>query len=714
MSSEPFLHFSRQRLPVIRQAEAAECGLACLAMVLAYHGHQTTLARLRQSHPVSLRGLALRNLIDTAAAVGLAARPLRCELGDLGRLKTPAILHWSLGHYVVLKRVRRGRALIHDPALGAVSLSLAEVSEKFTGVAVELTPTPVFAPRRDARPLTLRAVVRWPSEVRAGLAQAVVLSVVIEALLLAAPLYMQLLIDQATPRQDLQLVTILALAFGAATIFNALANGLRAMTLQFISSVLTFDLQARMLHHLLRLPLGWFHKRSLGDVQSRFSAIKPIQDFIAKGALATLLDGVLGGAVLVLMLKIAPALALVAMVSVAAYLAIRLSMASVSQRLGLDWLNAEARQESSFLETLRAAETIKAAASESARASLQLNAMADTLNASVRNGNVLIGYDIANRIISGLADVLVLYLGARAILGGDMSVGVLMAFMAYKRQFTDRASGFIEQILGLRLLDIHLDRLADIALSQQEDRRTALATDRPMEGRVECRQLIFAYGRGEPLVLNNFSLAIEAGEFVAITGPSGCGKSTLLKLLSGLYAPAGGQVLVDGRPLDRWSLDELRRQIGVVSQDDQLLAGSIGDNIAFFDERPDMERIVQCARLANLDRDIAAMPMAYRSLVGDMGSALSGGQKQRLLIARALYRQPRILILDEGTSHLDLENEQAINLALKGLAITRIVVAHRPETIRAADREIRLGEVAASVTILAPEGAPVPQPAIAS
>jgi ATP-binding cassette subfamily B protein RaxB len=220
--------------------------------------------------------------------------------------------------------------------------------------------------------------------------------------------------------------------------------------------------------------------------------------------------------------------------------------------------------------------------------------------------------------------------------------------------------------------------------------RGAGGQDGEITGALEVRNLYFRYAPGEPEVLRGVSMQVRPGEFVAIAGASGCGKSTLLKLITGLYTPTYGEVLLDGRPLPHWNQRAVRSQIGTVMQDDVLLAGSIAENIAFFDDRIDMERVMQCAKLACIHDDITRMPMAYQTLVGDMGTSLSGGQQQRVMIARALYRQPKILIMDEGTSHLDVDTERAINAALSQMPITRIVVAHRPETIRAAARVLQL------------------------
>jgi ATP-binding cassette subfamily B protein RaxB len=270
--------------------------------------------------------------------------------------------------------------------------------------------------------------------------------------------------------------------------------------------------------------------------------------------------------------------------------------------------------------------------------------------------------------------------------------------MAYQRQFTGRFASLVENFIAWRLLDVHLERLADIALAPKDEVALVGGHEGEVKGQIVLHNLYYRYAPSEPEVLRGVNLLIEPGEFVAISGPSGCGKSTLIKLVAGLYKPSHGGIYIDGQPLSRWNAQSLRSQIALVAQDDSLLQGTIAENISGFDEQIDMARVRECAALAQISTDIERMPMGYESLVGDMGSTLSGGQKQRVLIARALYRRPRILILDEGTSHLDLENERAVNAALSELAITRLVVAHRPETLRTAQRVITLeGGVAREV-----------------
>lgn len=680
----------RQRLELFRQSEAAECGLACLAMVASFHGHKTSLSTLRRRFNVSMKGQTLKTLIDIGAAIGLSARPVRCELKELQGLQKPAILHWEANHFVVLEKVVGQRVIVFDPAVGVLNLTWPEVSRKFTGVALELSPSPTFRPQQERARLKFSSLVRIPPDAMRGLLQSICLSLVIELVLLATPLYTQLAIDNGVVKGDQSLLSMLAVTFLMVLTFKVVTTAVRGFTLQFIAHSLSFEMQARVFHHMLRLPLEWFHKRHVGDIQSRFRSILPIQAFIANGAIAALFDGVLSSLVLVLMLVYSAPLTLIAVSAVLLYLLLRTASIHLQRRLAGDAIMTQAQEQTRFLESVRAIETIKGSAAETLRESQQRNAIAASINAMIRSGNITIAFNGVAALLDGVADIAIVYLGARAIIGGDMTIGMLGAFLAYKAQFGARMTSLVEQFISWRMLSIDLDRLSDIALTPPEPRIDGGGAEDTISGRIVCRNLSFAYGFGEPPVLTQTQLDVSPGDYVAILGPSGGGKTTLVKLLIGLYRPSEGEVLIDGRPLDHWNVKSLRRQIALVGQDDVLFSGSIAENIALFDEAIDMEWVAACAKAARIHDEIIDTPMGYETLVGDMGSSLSGGQKQRVMIARALYRRPRILILDEGTSHLDIANERAVNEALSELNITRIVVAHRPETIRAASRRVLL------------------------
>ncbi|PRD18288.1 UNVERIFIED_CONTAM: cvaB [Trichonephila clavipes] len=281
-------------------------------------------------------------------------------------------------------------------------------------------------------------------------------------------------------------------------------------------------------------------------------------------------------------------------------------------------------------------------------------------------------------------------MAALLVIQGGFSTGMLFAFMSYKRQFMEKTANLIEKFIEFKMLGLHFDRIADIALTEKEELQPIYLSPHTINGEIEVKNVCFSYSHATPNILEHLNLKINSGESVAITGPSGCGKSTLLKILLGLNLPQSGEVLIDGVSLEKVGARQYRQQIAAVMQDDELLSGSVSDNISFFDSPVDMARVVYCAQLASIHDDIANMPMGYESLIGDMGSSLSGGQKQRIILARALYKQPKILFMDEATSHLDTNLETSINEAISRLNITRVIIAHRKETIASADREIRL------------------------
>lgn len=686
------LHFSGgRRLPIVRQTEAAECGLACLAMVASFHGHRVDLNTLRRRHPVSLKGVTLRGLIQVANQMDMACRPLRFELDHLKQLRLPAILHWDMNHFVVLKAVRGRSIVIHDPAMGEKVWPIAEASKHLTGVALEVSPTESFTRQDERARLPFSAFWGGARGLTHPLVQAFVLSVILQVLVIAAPFYMQVTVDEVIARGDADLLLVLALGFGLLMLIQVATTALRSRIVLVVQNFLHFQIGARLFHHLLRLPLAWFEKRHVGDVLSRFTSIEPIRNLMAEGLITALVDGIMAIATLVMIFLYSPLLAGVVLCAVVLYAALRIGLFRMLRMRSEEAIQAQAQEQSTFIETARAMQSLKIFNRESEREGQWLNRYAEVVNANVRLGRVTISFKALNDLIFGVENIVTIYLAARLALDNQMTVGMVFAFMSYKRHFTEKTALLVEKAIELRLLGLHLERLSDIALSEPEKGHDRpLAYVRPIQGGIALRNLSFRYAETERFVLENVNLTIAPGQFVTIMGPSGGGKTTLMKIMLGLLEPTSGEVLVDGVPLPVIGTRAYREQIGAVMQDDQLLSGSIADNICFFDPAFDQDWMVECAGIAQIHDEIMAMPMAYNSLIGDMGSSLSGGQKQRVLLARALYRRPRILFLDEGTAHLDVERERLINGALRRLAITRISVAHRPEMAEGTDL-IRLG-----------------------
>jgi ATP-binding cassette subfamily B protein RaxB len=684
---------------MVRQAEAAECGLACLAMISSYHGRHIDLSSLRRRYPVSLNGVTLRGLMQVASHLGLLCRPLRLELEHLAEIRLPAILHWDMSHFVVLKSVRRGHLTIYDPAVGERKYSLNQASRHLSGIAVEIAPTAAFLPKDERARLPLS--VFWSHLTGTGhtLLQVFLLSGVLQALVLAAPLYAQLTLDEVIARGDVDLLLVLALGFGLLMLIKAATTTVRSYILLILQNALHYELGARLFRHLIRLPTSFFEKRHIGDLLSRFSSLQPIRNLIAEGLIAAVIDGVMAMITLVMIFTYSAQLAFVVLSAFALYALIRLALFRVIRQRTDATIQAQAQESSTFIESVRAIQSVKLFNRESERESLWLNRYSDVVTANVRLGRAKIAFGAANDLIFGLEAIITVYLAAKLALANALTVGMIFAFMSYRQHFTDKAVQLVEKALDFRLLGLHLERLSDIALTPLErGHDQPIAYLRDLEGGVELRNVCFRYAESEPLVLQDINLTIAPGEFVSIMGPSGGGKTTLIKIMLGLLEPTSGEVLVDGTPLPSIGARVYREQVAAVMQEDQLLSGSIADNICFFDSAFDQQRMIACAQLAGIHQEIMAMPMTYNSLVGDMGSSLSGGQKQRVLLARALYRQPRILFMDEGTAHLDVDNERYVNESLKRLSITRISVAHRPDISAGADRIIRVANTVRSIT----------------
>ena len=684
----------RSRVPMVLQTEAAECGLACLAMVASAHGHRTDLPTLRQRFSLSIKGATLADLVRMADTLKLASRALRAEPADLPNMQLPCVLHWDLNHFVVLIGVKRGVAVVHDPAHGVRRVSAQELSRRFSGIALELQPAPGFVATNERQTLSLRQLLGPVSGLRRSLGQILLLAVALEAFVLLTPFLMQWVVDGVLPSGDRDLLMTLGLGFGLLVVVQVATAAARSWAVLVLSSSLNLQWLVNVFSHLLRLPVAWFEKRHAGDVWSRFASVQQIQRTLTTSFVEALLDGLLVVLTLAMMALYSLQLTAVALAAVAVYGLLRWALFRPLRDATEEALVFEAKQSSHFLESLRGVQTIKLFNAQADRRSRFASLVVDTMNAGIAIRKLELLWSVAHRGVFGLERVAVVWLGALLVMDQRLSVGMLFAFFAYKETFGLRVSGLIDKAVDLKMLRLQGERLADIVLTAPEADEPPQPAHAPrvVSGAIELRNVVFRYADGEPDVLQSVSLRIEPGESVAIVGPSGCGKTTLLKMMLGVHTPQSGEVLVDGRPLAQMGLSHWRAQIGVVMQDETLLSGSIAENIAFFSPEPDMAWVEECARVASVHDEIMAMPMGYQTLIGDMGTALSGGQRQRLLLARALYKRPRVLLLDEATSSLDVERERTVNQAVRQLALTRVIVAHRPETIASASRVIALHE----------------------
>ena len=700
--SPHLLRFSfGKSVPLVLQSEGAECGLACLAMVAGYHGYNIDLASLRHRFATSQQGITLDRLMQVASELDLSPRPLRVELPALHKLRLPAVLHWDMAHFVVLCSVSSKAVVLHDPARGRRTLTINEVSAHFTGVALELEPTPAFSVRDERRTVGFRQLLGTMPGLLKTAGQIVFLAGALELIAVAAPLFMQLIVDNALASSNSSLISTLGTGFLVLALVQVGIGALRGWLLIFLGTHLNLKLISNLFQHLVRLPLSFFENRHLGDVLSRFESMNVIQRTITTSFLEAMIDGVMVVLTVTMMVIYSAKLSAVVLGAALLYGSLRVVLYRSFRDATEEQITRGARQQSYFLETLRGIQTVKIFNRQLLRRVMWQNLLIDTTNAGIRAQQINLAFKAANGLIFGLENIAVIWLGALAVQANSISLGMLFAFLSYKQQFITRALSLVEKSIELRMLGLHRERVADIALTAPEslggDGFDAgyLASAEPPS--IELRNISYTYSVGGPWVLRNVNMKIGSGECVAIVGPSGCGKTTLVKIVLGLLRPTEGQILVGGIPLEKVGEVAYRDLVGAVMQDDQLFAGTVAENISFFDASASMRDIRASAETAAVHDDIMAMPMNYRTLVGDMGAVLSGGQKQRVLLARALYKRPRILLLDEATSHLDVEKERVVNEAIKQESITRIIIAHRPDTIRAASRVIDISKCGSSI-----------------
>ena len=684
--------FSR-RLPVVLQTEAAECGLACLASVLGFHGFHTDLRRLRARFSLSLKGATLADLVRFANEMNLTARAVRLDLDELENLRLPCILHWDLNHFVVLQSVHKNHIVIMNPASGIRKIGMEEVSRSFTGIALELWPNTHFEEKRETRKIRVLPLLRGVVGLKRSLFQLLLLAAALQVFALASPFFMQWVIDHAIVSADRNLLLTLALGFGLLMLVQQLVSLLQTWAGMYLATSLNIQWKANVFRRLMDLPAAYFAKRHLGDVVSRFGAVDSIQGTLTSTFFVLVLNSVMAVFTLGLMFLYSAKLSAVVLAVLAIYIAIRWVAYYPLRHATEENIVHAAKQSSYFMETVRGIRTVKLFGKNAQRHAAWLNLFIDTVNTGLTTQKLSALFGFANSLLFGAANILIVYWGAQAVLDGAFTVGALTAFMAYKSQFEGKAGSLIDQFVQIKMLGLHAERLADIVLEETENEKTGdlLPPDTPPNLDLTVENVSFRYADNEPFVLQDFSLTIKQGEAVAFAGHSGCGKSTLVQMLSGSLKPTSGRILLGGQDIYALPPAFVRRYCAAVMQDDVLFAGSIAENISFFDDAPDMAKVAHCARMANIHDEIAAMPMGFETLIGDMGSVLSGGQKQRVILARALYREPKILFLDEASSHLDMANERAVNKNLRGLGITKIMVAHRQETLDSADRVLWLG-----------------------
>ena len=458
----------RQRASVVLQSEASECGLACLAMMLGHHGTVTDLPTLRSRHGAMPQGMTLTDIIRVAQTEQLMARAVRLEVNELSQLRLPCILHWDLGHFVVLHKVSAECCEVLDPAVGDCTYTFKEMSAHFTGVALEVWPGDSFAPKQEGQTISLARLVGRVTGLWTTVWRVLAVSLGLEVLTLISPLFMQWVVDHVVISRDLDLLGTLAVGFVLLMVVQQFLALVRSWLLLRVSTQLRVQWRSNVLAHLMKLPLDYFARRHLGDVMSRFGSINNIQKVLTSTFVEVALDGLMVLLSLVLMLLYSPLLTAVAVISVALYAGIRLAWYGPLKRATSEHLVRSAAESSHLLETVRGMRTIRLFARNTERLGAWQSLMVSDVNADLRIQKLDILYGLVRRLLSGLFALLLLGLGARDVIAGNLSVGMLLAFMAYRGQFDSRFTELVNKYFDLRMLGLDAQRLADIVLTPAE------------------------------------------------------------------------------------------------------------------------------------------------------------------------------------------------------------------------------------------------------
>ncbi|HEV7272157.1 peptidase domain-containing ABC transporter [Pseudoxanthomonas sp.] len=684
-----------RKIAPVMQSEMAECGLACLAMVLSAHGKQVPLATLRARHKVSRDGLSLYQLIRIASEYGATARPLSLGMEHLRQLRRPAILFWNNHHFVVLEAVRHDGIEIVDPAIGRRRYGWGEAARYFSGAALELIPGASFtresAPASaKAQPFSLGALLRANPWIARHLALLAALAILVQLVGVAAPKLFSITVDEVIVKSDTDLLYVLLYVFGAFFAIKFAAASLRVWLESRLRVAVNLDASTGLLAKLLRAPYAFFERRSVADLLRRTQAVDMLHTSLISGWIDIAIDLVFGAVFLVLIATINLELAAVSLLVCTVFLALRKVTMPLMERLHARSIDAQIERDGTFIGTLVSIDTIKQYGYESAKVAAWANQQAATEVARAKVERMQQMTSVIHEALGHAHSLLLCWLGAKAVLAGDNSVGDLFAFVMYKDLFMNCALRSMERYSGLRILEVEKRRLDDVVHCEQENQvpqgyqGNANPGADPIE-RLAIENGTFAYGAYETPVFERVSLAIERRGKCAIYGASGCGKSTLLRVLAGLYALDAGRVSVNGIELERVGLSAYRRQVALIAGNEEMLDRSVRDNITL-DEELDVERLDGVVAQCGLAEAIRQLPNGYNTLLGAGGVQLSSGQRQRILLARALYRRPEVLLLDEPTTHLDGASRDHIVATITQLQIKCVIATHDPALAGACDQ----------------------------
>jgi ATP-binding cassette subfamily B protein len=675
---------SKRSVPFVQQLEWTDCGAASLCMVMAYHGKQVKLAEVREAMGIGRDGVSAKSILDTAERYGLGGRGIKVDISQLKLLRTGTILHWEFNHFIVFERLVKNGVRVVDPATGPRDVTMADFAKAFTGVAIELTVTPRFTKQKFEKGRLKRYVDELLSE-KGLFSRVIVISIALRLVGLVMPLITGMIIDHVVQRADYKLLYVCLAAIGGLTLFNIIADVTRSFVLLHLRIALDTRMTLGFLDHMVSLPFSFFQRRSTGDLMMRVDSNGTVRETVTGKSMSAVIDGLFVIIYAVVIFYVNPTLGVITIVMSFAEALVFLCARPTYQRLLAASLDKQAKAHSYMVQLLGGMETLKCAGSERLGLEKWSNLYTDQLNVTMQQARVSSYVDSIRSAVGSLGPMLILTIGATSVMGGHMSLGMMLAMNSLATSLFGPLSALVGSALDLQLVQSHMDRIDDVLQTPVEQDRDAVVAPPRLRGHITLKNVSFKYGEQAPLVVQSVSLDIPPGASVALVGPSGSGKSTLLNLLSGLHKPVTGDIQYDTKPLHEMDLRGVRQQIGIVPQHPFIFGGTVRENVALSQPGTTLDRIMSAARVACLHDDVSEMPMGYDTVISDGGGSLSGGQRQRVAIARAVLRNPTLMLLDEATSALDNSTEKKVIAGLETLRCTRITVAHRLSTVRNCD-----------------------------
>lgn len=681
----------RRRVPVVLQMSVTECGAACLAMILGYYGRHTSLLECRDYFGIGRDGVSAWQMIQVGRQLGLEGKGVRLSAEVVREQPLPAIAFWKESHFVVVERVNGESVEIVDPEFGRLRLTTHEFEHDYSGVLLLFAPNASFQRKSKSDIFSWRTYLTSLLRVegaRQFFASIIGASLLLQLFGIAFPLITQMVVDRLIPNQELNLLWVVGAAVVGLAVAQFVSSFARATWLLQLQSRFDGRMMPDFFAHILRLPYRFFLQRTSGDLITRLTSHMVVRETLTNQLISTLLDGTLVLGYLLALFLWQPAYGLLVLLLAILQIGLVLATTHRMTRLTQRTLVAEAESHTYLIESIGSIATLKASGMEG-RVARHWNHLFDQylqrLLAQSRLSAVL---DSTLTALRTFAPLLLLWAGAWLVLNGSLSLGTMLGMNALAIAFLEPLSYFIENSQQVQRVGAYLERIGDVMATEQE-----ITASRPaptLSGQISVENVTFRYDKESPAVLQNISLKVQPGQKIALVGRTGSGKSTLAMLLLGMFTPTDGEIAYDGVPLSEMDIRTLRAQCGVVLQESLLFQDSIRQNISFHDHAMHDHEIEAAATLAEIHADIEAMPMGYETPLAQGGGGLSGGQRQRLALARALARHPKILVLDEATSHLDVETEKRVHHNLSDLQMTQIIIAHRLSTVANADHIIVL------------------------